>query len=177
MKTILRLPLLLAVLLLAARPAAAQATPEALAERYFQTMRAGDWKANAALMHPEALESFRSMLIPILEIDESGEVARMLGVANNDAVAKLAPAAFYEHFLTGMMGQQAELKTILAGSEADIVGHVMEGDTAHVVYRMNMEINGATVSKLTVISARRDGGVWKALLTGDMENLAGMLRT
>ncbi|HEX2205977.1 MAG TPA: hypothetical protein VHG91_21860 [Longimicrobium sp.] len=177
MKTILRFPLLLLALLLAARPAAAQATPEALAERYFATMRAGDWKANAALMHPEALQSFQSLLLPILEIDEEGEVARMLGVADNEAVKALAPAAFYERFLNGMMGQQAGLAAILGGSRAEIVGHVMEGDTAHIVYRLNMEVDGAPMSKVTVISAKRDGGVWRALLTGEMEGLAGMFRT
>ena len=177
MKPMFRLPLLLVLALLALpRAGAAQETPDAFAQAYFQTMKTGDWAANARLMHPEALQGFKDMVSPLLSLGTGEELARLMGVDSAATLAALPPADFFARFVGSVMAQQG-LMEVMRSAEIQVVGSVPEGaDQAHVVYRMSMSVAGATVTRMNVISARRDGASWKGLLTGDMQGLAQALQ-
>jgi hypothetical protein len=57
------------------------------------------------------------------------------------------------------------------------VGHVKEGsDTAHVVYRVEIPLEGITIERMAVLSLGRQGETWRALLSGDYSELARVLR-
>ncbi len=58
----------------------------------------------------------------------------------------------------------------------DVLGHVMEGDTAHVVSRVTVSYQSIEVSKMEVSSFRRANGQWRGLLTGDLSALAKAIR-
>jgi hypothetical protein len=47
-----------------------------------------------------------------------------------------------------------------------VLGHVLEGDTAHVVYRMSMDVMGNKIDQVQVAPVRRVDGQWRVLLTG-----------
>lgn len=169
--------LLAALLLLAAAPAAlpAQETPEAVAGRFLETLRAGDWAANAALMHPEAVGSFKRLFVE-LGGDHPEVVDELLGMKLADLQA-MPPAQAYEAFMRKFVGPLAELRQMIVGMRVEMLGHVAEGaDLAHVVYRMRMETDGVSMSKVEVVPLRRDGAGWKVLLTADLENLAAALK-
>ena len=51
--------------------AAAQATPEQVATQYLQTMKAGDWAGNAALVHPVEEDSLKAALLEVTSVDTS----------------------------------------------------------------------------------------------------------
>src|SRR5687767_3509236 len=120
---------------------AAQDTPEAVAQRYYETFRSGDFAANAALMHPAALEELKTTLTGMAALPgatEDAEFREMFGVSSLDEMRALAPAELFERVLRNQL--EGEMRAILASTEVTVLGHVMEGDsTAHVVYRMRMD--------------------------------------
>ncbi len=179
-RSTIRVPLFLALLALIPlipRLAAAQQTPEQAAERYFAATKAMDWNATAAMMHPRALQSMKSMFVELATLDSAGTmIAPMLGVGPGESLASVPPARVYERLLNTITRMQPETMEAMRGSSFDVVGHVMEGDTAHVVYRLRMSVMGTQVTQTSVFSLLRDGGEWRGLLTGDIQNMVSSLR-
>ena len=165
--------LLLACFAFAPR-AAAQDTPEAVAQRYYETFRSGDFAANAALMHPEALEELKTTLTGLAALPgatEDLEFREMFGVSSVEEMRALPAPVLFERVLRNQL--EGEMRAILATTDITILGHVMEGDTtAHVVYRMRMNFGGQSLDQVQVIPLRRADGEWRVLLTG---SLAGMM--
>jgi hypothetical protein len=173
---ILRGALLLLALCALPLRAAAQETPEAVVQRYYETFRSGDFAANAALMHPAALEELKTTLTGMAALPgatEDAEFREMFGVNSVEEMRALAPAVLFERVLRNQL--EGEMRAILATTEINILGHVMEGDTtAHVVYRMRMNFGGQSLDQVQVMPLQRAGAEWRVLLTG---SLAGMMNS
>jgi hypothetical protein len=175
-ETMPRVPAALVVLALCALPAraAAQETPEQVVQRYYQTFQSGDYVANAALMHPGALEELKTTLTAMAALPgatEEPEFREMFGVNTLEEMRALPAQVLFERVLRNQL--EGELRAILAAAQVDVLGHVMEGDTtAHVVYRMRMEFGGQTMDQVQVVPLERVDGQWRVLLTG---SLAGMM--
>jgi hypothetical protein len=154
--------------------AAAQDTPEAVAQRYYETFRNGDFAGNAALMHPDALEELKTTLTGLAAMPgatEDAEFREMFGVSSIEELRALPAPVLFERVLRNQL--EGEMRAILASTEVTVLGHVMEGDsTAHVVYRMRMNFGGQTLDQVQVMPLQRAGGEWRVLLTG---SLAGMM--
>lgn len=166
---------LIAALLMAAPGLAAQETPEQVMQRYYDTFRTGDYAANVALMHPEALQSMKETLAGLAAMpgaQEAPEFAQMFGVSTTEEFNQLAPAALFERILRTQL-EQPEMREILSNAQVNVLGHVMEGDSlAHVVYRMRMGVGEMTVDQVQVAPVKRADGEWRVLLTG---SFAGMM--
>lgn len=156
--------------------AAAQETPEAVVQRYYETFRSGEFAANAALMHPEALEELKTTLTGMAALPgatENAEFREMFGVSSIEEMQALPAPVLFERVLRNQL--EGEMRAILATTEVSILGHVMEGDTtAHVVYRMRMNFGGQSLDQVQVMPLRRANGEWRVLLTG---SLAGMMNS
>jgi hypothetical protein len=152
-------------------------TPEAVAAAYMQAMRAGDWHAMANLMHPDALSELRGLLGPVLRHPET-EQLRMAMFQTNDTLAldAIADDAFFASFTEFILSQDPTSAAALRSAEIEVLGRIMEGDTAHVVSRMSMVVEGVDVSKMEVASFRMADGKWRSLLTGDVSGIATMLQ-
>jgi len=87
------------------------------------------------------------------------------GVQNTAELRALAPATLYERMLRSVLGQ-GEMREVLSAARVNVLGHVLEGDTAHVVYRMSMEVMGKNLDQVQVSPVRRVDGQWRVLLTG-----------
>jgi hypothetical protein len=179
MKTF-RPALLAAALVVLASRASAQATPEDVARRYYETFRSSDWAANAAMMHPEALAQFKGIFTQLADLADAdssvADLQQMFGVQTGAELKALPDAQLYSRFLSNILGQQEELRQILASSSVEVLGHVPEGaDKAHVVYRMTMGFLGSSMTQMQVMSLQKEGGQWKVLLTGDMQNIMGAI--
>ena len=173
MRTMRVLALAAAMTLGAAVPAAAQATPEETVMAFFETFRTGDYAANAAMMDPAALEQLKATMVgfaslPGAEGDET--FGRMFGVKTAEEMRALPAAELYARMLRGTLGAD-EVREMMSLLQARPLGHVMEGDTAHVVYRMKMSMNGADVEQVQVAPMVRVDGTWKLLLTGTLAGL------
>ena len=169
-----------ALVMLAARAAQAQATPEDVARRYYETFRSSDWAANASMMHPEALAQFKGIFTQLADLADAdssvADLQQMFGVATGAELKALPDGQVYARFLSNILGQQEELRQILASSSVEVLGHVPEGaDRAHVVYRMTMGFMGSSMTQMQVMSLKKEGGEWRVLLTGDMQNILGAI--
>lgn len=159
----------------AAVPAADTSTPEATTVAMVTALKAQDWDASVELMHPEALEELRGLFLPILQHAETAEVRGMFGVATPEEAASLTGADVYRSLMALSTSGDPTTAAALRSVEADVVGHLMEGDTAHVVYHLKMQVDEIPFSQTAVASLRQHDGRWLGLLTADLRGMiAGM---
>lgn len=148
------------------------ASPEALVERYSVAMKNVDFAAAAALMHPEALAVFQRIFADLAAMDATGQAARQLfRLAEGQTLASLTPAEGFERVMLMLTTAVPGMADALKSSTSTVLGTVREGDLVHVVYRSRMDLQGNVVSKVEVLSAKRDGDSWRAMLRGDMEQM------
>jgi hypothetical protein len=174
--------LIVATPLMAEEPKTKGETPEDVAKRAVAALKEDRLDDFAKAMHPEALKSFKAALVSIAEVaDKGGQGKEILGlfkgVDDLDELKKLDDVPFFVFFYRGITRVQPALKQALAGAESQIIGHVLEGkDTAHVVHRMTVTVDGTKVSKTDVISLKKTDTGWGMLLSGDLENMTTMLK-
>ena len=170
---------ILAWLLLLCAPAQSQIaeTPEQVTGRFISAMTAENWQAMGALMHPNALKEMRQFLAVLFEAPNADEARQqLLGVRTVKEAQALSDTAVFASLMR-MMGEQTELGALLKTAKVQVLGHLNEGqDTAHVVYRMAMTINGVSVSRMDVMSLARSPAGWRGLLKGDISALGAGLR-
>ena len=158
---------------------AATETPESVVERYTAAMQRGDWKASAALMHPDALQKLKRMFRPIVfAVTAPGlDVGKtFFGLRTPAEFDRLSDAQAYERLMATVTKMNPEVSSALATSKSQILGHVLEApDTAHVVYRMTVKTQGISVTKVAVMPVKKVGTTWGGLLTGDIEGMAAAL--
>lgn len=151
-------------------------TPEAFAQRYVATLVAGDFAANARLMHPQALGTIRRFVTVLAARDTTGEALRQLLGVGPKGVAALTDEQVYERFLRTIIGSQPEFLEAMRKSRTDIIGHVDEGvEQTHVLYRLHLEVQGIRLAKIDVLTLKRSGVEWRAMLSGDIEGLIARL--
>jgi hypothetical protein len=160
------------------RAAAAQETPEQVAERYLSTMKARDWAANAAVVHPAELDSLKAAFVDVAHSDTSTAGLRALfNVSAARELEALTPVQIYARFVASTVGQQAEMTQFLASAVFKVLGHVAEGDSVYVVYRVTATGSGGPMSQVTVMSLRRAGAGWKTRLTDELRGTIVALHT
>ncbi len=152
-------------------------TPESVAARYAAAMQRRDWKAGAALMHPDALQQLKKMFRPLVFAVPNLELGKMFfNVRTMAEFDRLSNAQAFERLMTAVTKINPEIGAALATSKSQIIGHVLEGDdTAHVVYRMTSKVEGISVTKMAVMPLKKSGATWGGLLTGDIEGMAAAL--
>jgi hypothetical protein len=152
---------------------AAQETPESVAKAYFAAMREGDWAKCATFMHPDALASMKRTFAPVINADKSGEAAKAIfGLKSGAEYAQLAEPVIFERLMSFVTNSVPEMKSILASSTTSILGKVDESPTlTHLVYRTLIKVAGAEVNEVELISFKKHGDTWRALLNADMEEM------
>ena len=186
MRTFLLMAVALAIGAASARAAFPEDSPEAAAAAYYEAIRSGDLDDLATRLHPEALASFKAMVLPAAEqvLGEGGEPAdpetaalmeSLAGGASLEALRAESDAAFFARFMRWVLRVHPALRDSLTGAVITPLGSVREGTTAHVVYRMKLDLLGLQANRVDVLSLQRDEtGAWKLLLTGDLEGLGNL---
>jgi len=151
----------------------AQDTPESVTKAYFAAMQAGDWAKCASYMHTDALASMKRTFGSIAGADKSGEAAKAIfGLKSGAEYAQLSEAAVFERLMKFITGAVPEMKTALAASTSAVLGRVDENpELVHIVYRTQIKLAGIEASEVDLISLRKQGATWRALLTSDMEEM------
>lgn len=151
-------------------------TPQAVAARYSAAMRASDWATVAQLSHPEALKQLKEMFGPLVAAEPAKFGAVFFNVRSKEEYDQLSGITVLERLMRSLSKQVPEFAAAVEASEMKIVGHVKEEpDLAHVVYRMNTKVGDLSVSKTAVMTLKREGESWRALLSGSLEGLAAVL--
>ena len=157
---------------LAMAPAGLRAqTPEEVVQTYFQHLRDGDMRQVAALTHPASLQRFQSTMLGIMS--GAGDDSPL----DADELAGVSPDSFYVVFMSGAGqgmggGMGGGLNEMLQDLEVRPVGHVLDGDRAHVVYEAGLTFMGSRATETLAIALRRDGGRW---LVDPGEGMMGMM--
>lgn len=140
-------------------------------------VRAANWDAMATMMHPDALAELRGFLAPLLELPAAAEFRRaVLGVESDSAARGLSNEEIFAGFVRFAMTQDPDLLSSMRTAQLRVLGHLMEGETAHVVSRVTISYQGISVSQMDVSSFREVDGEWRGLLSGDISSLAKALR-
>ncbi|MGD8495057.1 MAG: hypothetical protein PVF05_02635 [Gemmatimonadales bacterium] len=152
-------------------------TPEAASRSLVQAIRAADYDAMADLMHPDALDELRELFVPVFRAEEMAEFRQqMFGVATADEALALSGRDIYRTIIEFAVAGDPTMNSALRSVQADVIGKVMEGDTAHVVYRLNMQVEGIDLSQTSVASFREHEGRWLGILTADLRGMIAGLR-
>lgn len=160
---------------------AQESTPETVARSYFDAMSRNDTAALARRMHPVALTQFQSLLLPMFEGKSADRVSSDLlpmfdGVSTAADLRRLSPEAFYASFMSGVAKVNPRFLQIMKESRYEILGYVPEKDNSHVVYRLEMTVEGQIAKRVAVLSLRKTGTTWGVLLTTEAEGMATSLR-
>ena len=152
-------------------------TPEAFAQRFAEVTRSGDWEAFADLMHPEALATFKGLFSEIVDLVDSEEMLEsMFGVTSAEDFEELSGGRVFIEVMNSLEKLVPGFAEALAESSMDVVGSVTDDDgVVHVVYKMQLTVEDIGLSRTSVVSLRRDGDGWGALLTGNVEGMARSL--
>lgn len=168
----------------AAAPPAAEAgeapdasSPEAATRSLVERIRASDYEGMADLMHPAALEELRQLFSPILEAEEMASFRQQVfGIGSVEEAGALDGREIYVTIIGFALGADPAAAQAMQTVQAEVIGHVMEGDTAHVVYRMNMNVEGFELSQTAVATFREREGRWLGLLSADLRGMVAGLR-
>ncbi|MDX1647192.1 MAG: hypothetical protein R3304_08610 [Longimicrobiales bacterium] len=168
--------LLLAGLIIPCVASAQQEAPLSVADAYFAAIRTSDFEGAADLMHPDGLEQIGGLMRLLADADEGNELAPVLfGVDQTDISATSDEQAF-AGLMRFALQQSPEMGELLGSMGSDVIGTVAEGDTIHVLSRVSMDMMGATISQMEVVSLLPHDGDWRILLTGDIAGLVAALR-
>lgn len=172
-KTFLKSILILAALVAATGVGLAQETPESVAKAYFAGMQASDWAKCASLMHPDALASMKSVFSTVVNADKSGDAAKTIfKLKSAGEYSQLSDAAVFERLMDFVTSSSPDMKAALASSTNTILGKVDEGpDLTHIVFRSRTKIGGEEINEIDLISFKKQGSSWRALLTSEMEEM------
>jgi hypothetical protein len=154
--------------------------PESLAQEYFNVMEQEGMTAVARFMHPDALASFKSMILPVFEFaDESGDRQLMdLTFGTEMEVAELKgidPESFMNGFMNIVAAQLGTTK--LSFDKLEILGTISEGPDRHVLTRMTVGVGELSVTQFEVLSFKPHESTWRLQLNGQMKGLANTLRS
>lgn len=157
--------------------AASNETPEQVADAYLQAIRTEGLAAVPDYIHPDELERFRGMLLPVLAGDSPateamreaffGEKTTLASVQGMDA------KAFMQGFMRFAQRQMAAMDVSIGQSET--LGSVREGEVVHLVTRNTVGAGPIQLTQMEVISLKPYQGGWRLLLSGKMEGLAQAL--
>ncbi len=172
-KTILKSILTLITLSVITGAGYAQETPESVAKAYFAAMQAGDWAKCASFMHPDALASMKRMFAAVINADKTGGAAKTIfGLKSGAEYAQLSETAVFDRLMIFITSSIPEMKAALAASSTSILGKVDESpDLTHIVFRTQIKVAGEEINEIDLISFKKHGGTWRALLTSDMEEM------
>lgn len=164
----------------------AERTPEDLIKLYFEAFKNGDHELLAANMDTNELQKLKTEMLPIvargIDAAASGaskdELAMKLfaDTESIDVITKESPKDFFIRFMNWLNRINPMMKSAMANANYEIVGHVAEGDLAHVVYRMTLNVSGARVTQMNVKTVKRDGENWMLMLSNEIEGLGKLLQ-
>lgn len=157
-------------------------SPEKTALRAMEALRENRVGDFAEEMHPEALKSFKTAILDVMDsAEKAGREGELLSLFEDvtavSDLRKLDDKAFFESFYKGVIKMQPRIRDSMKGMTIEVIGHVKEGaDMLHVVYRGTVNSGDLKISQLSVMSMKKSGERWGMLLTNDLEALAATLK-
>jgi hypothetical protein len=158
---------------------AQESGPETVAKQYFAVLQRDGLTAVGRFMHPEALEKFRSMMLPVYEAEAGAgrNELRSVTFGSQSTIADvraLDPVQFVNGFMNLVAAQTGGSR--ISFDTLEIVGVVAEGDQRHVLARITVGVEELRITEFEVLSFAPYEGGWRLQLNGEMQGLAAALR-
>jgi hypothetical protein len=143
---------------------------------YLNALKDGGFGAAPAYLHPQALERFKTLVMPRLDQEQARGTRTLLnatfGRDASFAAAKAAdPADFMTRFVRVVIARDPQAAPRFGTLTP--LGVVAEGDRLHVLVRLGSAVGepGAE-GRVEVVSLLPDGKTWKVLLDRRLEEMA-----
>ena len=152
------------------------ATPDTAARLFLRSVRSIRWDATGYLLHPTTVQRFATLVELMIGPDTTGRVAEYFIGREPAHLAAMSPVAIFETAVERTIADMPGLMHALFDRDDEIVGHVTEGaDSAHVVYRTEARISGASPEVKVMQVVRSEDG-WRVLWSDELEVLEAALR-
>ncbi|MCC6131877.1 MAG: hypothetical protein IT186_18305 [Acidobacteria bacterium] len=161
-------------------PAAVNA--EELVQAYVGSLRAGRYDEVGKLLDVEGCKRLQTQLVPVIKeahtaSPEAGLLKLFDGIETVEGLEKLTPAQFVAAFFGGVTKLNPIFKETLSSMTAKVIGTVPEGDgVIHVVCRITNTNAGMSITKVSVISLKKNDARWGVMLSSEIENMAEQVR-
>lgn len=148
-------------------------------EEFVEASQVYDTARMASLMHPEALQRFRGVIVAALEGSKGdlaeAEMLPLFSVSTPDEFSKLSNVETYKRLTDAVARAAPQLIELMANSEFEIVGTVITDGIAYVTYAMTITLEGRPVSQDVVQKLKPNDGRWMLLLPTSAEaTIAGI---
>lgn len=145
-----------------------------IVSKYFDALRVYDTEAMSSLMHPDALEQFRSSFDNAFEGSKSAQAKKellpLLSLNDYSEYLKLSNKEAYKRLNDGIASHAPELIEMMKSSEFEIVSTTVKNDTAYVIYKLGLNINGRNLSQEAVQKLKKQDAKWLLLLPSTAES-------
>lgn len=148
-------------------------SPSDVAEAYIDAFQQKEWMRCADLMHPDALQSLKEVLVEAVTSDSlSGLPGALYGTgAPRETIRFAPPEELYARMLKVVYRRAPEASDVLDGFSARILGEVIETDRlVHVVARTNVR-GAANVTQVEVFTVQKFQNTWRMNLTTDIQDI------
>lgn len=171
--------LLTVALALAASPAMAEDdSPEDVARAYFAAIQADGMSSSTRFMHPDAMDEFKAMLMPVYVAEHDGGGSKLLETTfpgtSFEALEKMSGLDFMDGFMALVVAQTGDVPVRF--DKLEVLGTVSEGDARYVLTRMTLGTGDLAMSQFQVLSFAPYGDTWRLQLNDDLRGLAVALR-
>jgi hypothetical protein len=173
------------------KPTRADAAIEKVAAASMAATARSDWKAYAELVHPESLQDYKNMWLPVLQAttkrgpEQQAELLSLFNKAKDlKSVSGLTPKEFFVNSMKGLASQFKGAAALFpvpqvgsAAVDSRIIGTVHDGaDLAYVVVRTRIKYPGTDLTKVDVVTVKRSGKEWKIMLPDVVRVMADTFR-
>lgn len=165
-------PVIAAILIMAGSVLGQESDPERVARRYGEVLRAKDWPAAAALMHPDALSRLKTLMRPMVTARPVDLGNRVFKVRTSAEFEALRDSEVFERLMSNLAKDSSALMPALISAEPTPIGRVKEGpDLVHILFRIRDSGKSIVSSDVSVRTVKRHGREWKLMLPATFEGL------
>lgn len=154
--------------------------PEELAREYFSVMQEEGMTSIGRFMHPQALEDFKAMILPIYQAEADGGQRQLLNMTfgegmDIETLTTLSPQKFINGFMHIIAAQFGDAK--ITFDKLEVLGTISEGEARHVLTRVSVGANEIAVTEFEVLSFIPYQNTWRLQLNGKITGMARALRS
>lgn len=124
---------------------------ESALEKFMEASQAYDTARMATLMHPEALQRFRAVIVAALEGGKAdlaqAELLPLFSVSTTEELVSLSEVEAYKRLSDSVAKAAPEIIDLMAQSDFEIVGTVITDGIAYVTYVLTIPVQAEPYPK------------------------------
>jgi hypothetical protein len=157
-------------------------TPEEAITKYIEAVVDGEFDDVGRLFHPVAVKDFRRDVEPLIQKAVRGRSGRQMfggfiDPYNPKTLKSMTDDEFVSAFARWMKTWREDTLSMLTKTEFTVLGHVSDGDSNHVVVRLNADYNGTPWETIIIRSTREYEGKQLLLIPTELANAAATLQS